>query len=417
MKKLLLLLVVFMTSCSIYKSDNTIGMGTEIGFDLLVPTSDYVIYSDCATLPTLYIGIHMHTHSIESYMYMGRATLDTDKLPDHVTLVESGNTDIDASVEKMREKIAELHAENPDATYTLYANDLRAAKAFKYFYSQGISEDKVTVVLLSDGTMTYYQWAAKFSPSSTGMSTFSSGQNTYKNALKSPSNLGRDTFYDDNGTFLTVASVAENTYMWMQWPELLVSDSEDLINHLDENGSRYYKVDPLKYFQSLPAKDEASVISLFGLDNVWESTISEGKGGDSGTLDGQTIQEVLDASPKPNIIITGTSGIDQRYITKTKELYGDDYDYFYKGHPGHRSYYPTDESITILPWGTPMEAVLWAFGDDIAVLGGYQSSLYMNAPKDMKKFFYASSLTTSPLDLMYPLGLLGSEVEFITLTD
>lgn len=66
MKKYYILLVLMlMVGCSTIPSTSSgsVGLGTTPEFSDLVPTSDYVIYSDCATLPTLYMGINMMTHN------------------------------------------------------------------------------------------------------------------------------------------------------------------------------------------------------------------------------------------------------------------------------------------------------------------------------------------------------------------
>ncbi len=410
MKKLLLLLVVFTTSCSIYKSYNTMGIGREPDFNELIPTSDYVIYSDCVTLPTLYITLHMQTHNKPSFLYMGREnTIDTTKLPPHVTLIAQGGSFdgeySEPNMKKMKDKIAELNRANPNATFTLYGNDLRSAASFIYFYSQGISRERVTVAQLSDGTATYTEWAENFSKSSS-MSLWAKGEKKYWDTFKKTLTEKDRQHFRYDGEFLTHASTAENTSMWMQWPELLVSDSTDLKNYLDNKGGRYLKIDPLKYFQSLSQEKQSKVIELFGLDKKWT------KGELTTTLDNQTIGEAFDESPKPNIIIVGTSTINQQFITDTIKYYGDGYDYFFKGHPNYPSAKPTDSRVTILPNQIPMEAIIWSYGDKMAALGGYESSLFMNAPKSIKKFFYATKITVSPLDIMYRQGLLG-EVKFI----
>ena len=410
MKKIILCLgLVFLTNCTI-QSTNPIGIGTTPSLDSLVPTSDYVIYSDCATLPTLYIAINMLTHNKPSFMYMGRPnTIDITKIPDHVTMI--------ANDDDMRLKIAELNVANPNATFTFYMNDLRIAKVFSHFYSQGIPASRVKVVMLSDGTGTYNSFAEQFS-SQNAMKNWEEAEDKYKAELaKTPAPyLYPDHFYGGDGgpnTFLTAPAIEQNTSFWMQWPELLVSDSADLKKHLQENGKRYNKVDPLKYYQSLSSENQQKFFTLVGLDKKW----ADGEG--DGTLKNQTIGEALDASPNPNIIIIGTNPFGgggnktDAYIARVKAKYGDEYDYFFKGHP-ETTTHPADKSIVVLPFRLPMEAIIWAYGNKISVLGGYQSSLYMNAPKEIDKFFFAISGGSSllaPLNIMYKQGLLG-KVEF-----
>ena len=408
MKKYTLLLLLLVASCTVKEnSTNPIGIGTTPSLDSLVPTSDYVIYSDCATLPTLYIAINMLTHNKPSFMYMGRPnTIDTTKIPNHVTMM--------ANDDAMRVKIAEINNADPNATFTFYMNDLRIAKVFSHFYSQDIPTSRVKVVMLSDGTQTYNSFADNFS-SQNAIKDWKKAEDRYKAELaKNPKpNLNADYFWkgDNVGTFLTAPILEQNTSFWMQWPELLVSDSEDLKKHLQENGKRYNKVDPLKYYQSLSELNQQKFLTLVGLDKKW----TDGEG--HGTLKDQTIGEALDASPKPNIIITGTNPYGAKtddYIKRVKAHYGDKYDYFFKGHPEDTTH-PADKSIVVLPFRLPMESIIWAYGDKISILGGYESSLYMNAPKEINKFFFNEEANGStlfpPLNIMYKQGLLG-KVEF-----
>ena len=421
MKNFILCLgIMFLANCST-QSTNPIGIGTTPDFASLVPTSDYVIYYDNATLPTLYSAINMLTHTKPSYMYMGRASTIFTKKPSHVTMIEGSATEVDGTDNDdiatadaaMIAKIKELNTLNPQATFTFYVNESRFSRVFNYFYRQGISKDRVRVVQISDGTLTYNNWAENFS----GTGAFSAWKgfeakfNEEFNKENSTEPLSGE-YFAHTGTQHTPAVLHTSYEYWMQWPELLVSDSEDLKNYLIENAKRYYKVDPLKYYQSLSSTDQQRFLTLLGLDKKW----ANGEG--DGTLKDQTIGEALEAFPKPNIIITGTiktagNGTDD-YIKRVKAHYGDKYDYFFKGHPGDTTH-PSDKSIVVLPFRLPMEAIIWAYGNKMSVIGGFESTLYMNAPKEVDKFIFDrksdGSDLVAPLNIMYKQGLLG-KVEF-----
>lgn len=412
-KSLGLFFLVFTTACSIApsskKSSNPIGIGRIPNFSELAPNSDYVIYSDEATLPTLYMAINMLTHNKESYLWMGRSTLDSSKLPSHITSLADDNA--------LRTKIAELNAANPSSTFTFYMNDLRLAKLQSLFYSQGISESRVRAVQLSDGSITYNEFTTVFGNAFGSFSKWSNCKNSLRIGLKLPSPLDKEFFWywdgPNRGVFAVGPDTRPNIEIWMQWTELLASDDPSLREYLSANTNKYYKVDPYSYFTNLPADKQNYFLSLVGLDKKWAP--NEG----DGTLNNQTIGEAFDASPKSNIIITGANpyGSDMDdLIALAKKKYGTGYDYFFKGHPSASSVKPADTSITVLPFSLPMEAIIWAFGDKIHVLGGIESSLYMNAPKTTKKFFFneksdGSSLV-APLNIMFRQGLLG-DVKFI----
>lgn len=113
----LFLMLSFIFSCSKDVSQDTGTSFDNLSFDFnnLTPTSDYVFYYDLATLPSLYIAINMFTHDKETYLYQARETIDPAKVPSYVAVLDSPDD--------MKNKIAELHEKNPNATYTFYVLD------------------------------------------------------------------------------------------------------------------------------------------------------------------------------------------------------------------------------------------------------------------------------------------------------
>ncbi len=379
---------------------------TGANFDLLTPTSDYVFYYDLATMPSLYIAISMLTHDKESYVYQGRETINPSKVPSHVNMLDNN--------EAMQEKIKELHAANPDATYTFYVLDYQFARVATFFYSAGISRDNVDVVLLNDGTETYVHWHTLFNVD-TGLDTYNEYKDTVEELFSELyANPDVDPWDFYFGCYHVAVLDNDNFYFWTQWPQLLTTGNmdKDLKKIVDNNIHRYFQVNPQEYYHYLSEENQNKFLELLGLDKKWSSADET-----NGDLENQTIGEALAASDKPNIIITGTRTLDQQYIEDTIAYFGDEYDYFFKAHPKYPTF-PESELVTMLPYALPMEAILWAFGDDVAAIGGYQSSLYMNAPLESKKFFYGidnGEDMVEPLNLMYQEGLLGDDVKFFVL--
>lgn len=395
----------FVYSCSSQEpKQQAKALFTGSDFEKLTPTSDYVFYYDLATMPSLYIAISMLTHDKESYVYQGRNTIDGTKIPAHVTMLESNDA--------MKDKIQELNTANPDATYTFYVLDYQFARVATLFYSAGISRDKVEVVLLNDGTGTYVHWDTLFN-TDTGMETYNEHKDTVEevfSTLYTDPDLDPWDYYF--GYYHAAVLEYDNFYFWTQWPELLTTNNmdKDFQNIVANNIKRYFKVNPLEYYHFLSEENQNHFLTLLGLDKVWSNA-----DGNNGDLENQTIGEALDASDKPNIIITGTRTIDQQHIEDTIAYYGDEYDYFFKAHPKYPMASPTNKTVIMLPYSLPMEAIFWAYGDKIAAIGGYQSSLYMNAQQETKKFFYGISRgeeMNEPLNLMSREGLLGDDVKF-----
>ncbi len=401
---LLLLILSFVLSCGSNDTKKDAAApfdNLSFDFNQLTPTSDYVFYYDLATLPSLYIAINILTHDRETYMYQARTTIDPEKVPSYVTVLEDNDA--------MQDKIKELYAANPNATYTFYVLDSQFARVATFFYSIGIKKENVKVVLLNDGKGTYEHWANLFNKG-----TATEVYNEYKAKVEEAFNENYDDPYLDPwdlayGYYHIPVLEYENFTLWTQWPELLSTghSDEDFKKYVSDKGYRYLKVNPLEYYKFLSDENQSTFLTMLGLDKKWSDA-----DGDNGDLQNQTIGEALDASEKPNIIITGTRYIDQKHIEDTIAYYGEEYDYFYKAHPKYPEVAPNNKLVTMLPYSLPMEAILWAYGDKIAAIGGYQSSLYMNAQAETKKFFYdisSGSEMVEPLNLMYEEGLLGDE--------
>ncbi|MGL4387793.1 MAG: hypothetical protein ACRCTJ_00145 [Brevinema sp.] len=391
-------------------SQHIVNFGTTPSFESLIPTSDYVIYFDPATLPTLYIAIHMLTHNKSSFFYTRRKeTLKTDHIPSHVTMIPDENS--------LSNKIAELNHINPNSTFTFYVNDHYFHKIHRFFYSQGIQAERIRSILISDGTVTYTHFSLYYEIDK----SFKKWKNDIKQfnqkialstSLRHPIfKLIKKILKINKISYLVAPDADKNIEHWLQWPELLYTKDQDLSEHLKYSNAKYYKIDPYLFLQSLPIEKHLQFENMIGLNKVWTN------GEDGGTLNNQTIKQALDASLKPNIIIIGRNPFGKHmndFITSTKKYYGDDYDYFFKAHPSVPST-PEDKSIVVLPYRVPMEAVLWAYGDKISILGGHESTIFLSAPTKIKKFLFPKEDQTplsvenmvKPIGKMHELGLLG----------
>ncbi len=72
-----------------------------------------------------------------------------------------------------------------------------------------------------------------------------------------------------------------------------------------------------------------------------------------------------------------------------------------------------------MPGQIPMEVLIWAYADNI-VIGGYSSSLYMNAPKNMTKFIInnnGAKAMGSVITAVFNNGLLADSLDFYKLVD
>lgn len=158
-------LLLFLSGCSTKNEVNNPNIsdmktyypitGIEPEISAWVPNSDYVFYFTRATLPALYIALNMFSHTKESFLYLERqAAYDNTYLPAHVQMLALGSS-YEEAIQIFKNKVAQIQASHPDATYTFFVDDIRAELVVSLFFENGVSEDNVFLRLLSDGTQTY----------------------------------------------------------------------------------------------------------------------------------------------------------------------------------------------------------------------------------------------------------------------
>lgn len=388
-----------------------LNLGAIPSFVSLVPNTDYVVYWDSATLPMLYMGIHMVTHNKPSLLIQGKSIVCNRQtlyqLPSHVTEVFSED-ELFREIQKITEK-------DSDATFTFYVNDLRNHRIEYFLMNNGIDQSRFRGVLITDGTASYTRFDERYNNNDV-----TAGRTQWKDDLKlvkcfiaKPCTIEKE----DYNVFYVPPYLYNNYVFWLAWPEMVDTIVPEIAYDFQKNPEarkRYYKIDLYTYAQSLLPMHKTTYVKMFGLDKKWQLS-------DQTTLNNQTIEEAFNQSPKKQIIILGSHRIENYeqkrndYIRKTREKYGKGYDYFYKPHPASPiKDVPPD--IDVLPHMVPTEIIYTLYADSIEYIGGFQSSVFMNLPKKTKKFFYMVSSRNDllvPVNKMYDLGLLG-QVDFFS---
>lgn len=383
--------------------DNSWQAGRE-GFD-----ADYHFYFTMGTMPTLYAGMLALENEQESYMFYSRpSTFDGNKFPSHVHVYEYDldPTAANASDEVklavcnwMKSKIKEINDKNPKATFSIYMDDLRSRVAYYWFASLGIDLTRVKVTILSDGTGSYNEFYKEFGKAGEGERNWKKYA-TQINRLKWNGGKVKDPHAGD------APEEWDNDNHWCYY--------------LSTNPNYCY----LLHDASLLETNDPYVKEEMKKMNVWNRTpyqllndLSADKRAkffDMASFDSRVFDEMFDASPKDNLIILGTNpGTDaakireqKDYTKKVCDKYGSDYDIFFKPHPSDRSSdeYETlyaEYGLKLLP-KAPFEVFLWKLGDKMHVLGGYQTTSLLTAPKEKVKFLFHKG----PGDLPKPLNLL-----------
>lgn len=384
------------------------GKDRNFEINLLEPTSDgetYDIIATYATLPTLYAGLNAVSSDNEKFIWFGRSGTLSEavlKADEKITLSKHlGDTSklaIDV-VGEIKDYCYEKLNESPDAKFRLYVDDFRHWIEITTLAEMGLNDDRYEVYYCSDGTKAYTENYSfrngpieKFYKVSNDRAAMieNARSNSYAgDATDNYMNDGNSTAFDFHDDFIIAGASLDNIYYWAQYPEFISSNDaliQDVIfNAIDK------KLPELMY-KALNVTEKQAFLELISLDKTLfdETYFNENNG-------------------KEYLIITGTNP----YGAETKELinkvvnkYGTKYNLLFKPHPnaipqGEDAQELANLGVKVLPGRLPMEALLWVYPE--CKTGGYNSSLYMSAPKGNTLFFFANSVgdLISPIKELY----------------
>ncbi len=410
-----------------------------------------------ATIPPVMATLSCLENENQTYMWYGRKQTfaNVSKLGFEMNDTETNdNAGVDVSVvNTMTNKMMDLYSKsNGKAKFNLYVTDYGVEVAYKMFVANDIPESNYHVYLMEDGTGAY----SSFKQVNT-KAEFDKLVNKMNDDLKSVK-AGTYKYTTDNIKNITLPyayATRSNVTYCLQYPELLQGADADM-NALLKSGTINLKKTNLteKYNSLSDAKKELFKNAVFQKDYI--------------------DQYMLNANGKKTLVICGTSftgeqsdvgceitedvkngvpGADafEKVFDKIVEDYGSQYNIVIKPHPSwgladpnyptadgngatagakwaslnyqkayeERVRYCNEKGIKVLPGQIPMEVLIWAYADNI-IIGGYSSSLYMNAPKNMTKFIINNNGAKAMDDVITAVfnnGLLADSLDFYKLVD
>ncbi|VEU79976.1 hypothetical protein [Haploplasma axanthum] len=390
----------------------------------LYEKSNYNMVYTYATLPTLYATLDIVKNDHPGFMWYGRTgTISESELRNsNQNIVFSGHTGDPASLKNKairsegHEYIKNVLKEDKNAFFNLYVDDFRHWVEFALFDEIGIGSNRYEVIYISDGTYTYTK-KYSFMQGSNDYNTFLNlikdrrelSENLKSNILnisESGDYLGETIdHYDD---YILIGTMNSNIHYWMQYPEFMPKLDSNISNNMKY--ANIEEVLPENLYSKLDSAEKEIFLKIIGLDKA--------------VFD----EEYFSDTTKKYLVITGTNPPDGKLgeanfinmLDQVIELYSDEYNFVFKPHPSGiptTIYYPSvydklvQENIKILPGRLPMEVLTWVYPE--FALGGFNSSLYMSAPKGNTLFFFTINETTliSPIKELY--SLLFSNAVFI----
>lgn len=420
----------------------------------------YDFYLTMGTMPTLYATLNAYQNkNPNTYMWFYRGnTISKQYSADYIHYFNSQSTtnkNSSTDYKEIRNKVRDIFSKNPSAKFNLYCDDLRVRYVLDIFVAAGVDFEDLNVVLLSDGTGTYSNYAniteEDYSLQATKWANYVNeyvANRSNKDFTKfSLSNTSGDQAMElQNYAFYL--STFSNVSYWIQHPDYLKNDNSTTLNTQRYN-MNIVKKDPKAIYNSLDVatKNEYQQVVLANalVDSTTLSTLEDAQ---------QYFDNQLGARDKEVVLILGTSyaGLEHNkaYIDQTLKFYtpivdsvdntkvrykgktytitagdttltidGKTYTIgevavhlFFKGHPAHPANeeltnYFNDNNIVVLPHRTPVETLFWMYNVKV---GGYNSTSFLSCDKNQVEFFFGD--VSGAVKTMQELGFFDGAVSF-----
>ena len=420
---------------------------------------NYDFYITLGTMPTLYATLNAYQNqNPNTYMWFFRGnTISKQYSADFIhyfSTQSSTNANSKINYLEIRKKVKEILIKNPASKFTLYCDDLRTQFILDIFVAAGVEFEDLKVVLLSDGTGTYSNYAAITEDG------YVAQKEEWKNYLKNYiNNRNNDTYTQFSSSFNTQAtnlqlycfyvSSFSNVMFWIQHPDYLINTVSNTINK-ERFNMNIIKKDPKAIYNSLDSETNLAfqkvVLANALVDSDTLTTLEDAV---------EYFDSKLKNRDKDVVLILGSSDnslseIQKSYLDQTLKFYtptldsedntkvkykGIDYSItsgqstvsidgkdftigqigvylFFKGHPSYPAnaqlkQYFNEKGIIILPHRTPVETLFWMY---TVKCGGYTSTSFLSTSEGQTEFFYGE--VNGVVLTMKNLGFFNNAVTF-----
>ena len=293
--------------------------------------------------------------------------------------------DWDVRMDHMKQYVKDLYEINEDAKFNFYITDYHMYAFAKICYANKIPAENYSLTMVSDGSGSYTAFNEAYGSSDDAGTTheklvqeytaFRNG--VYAGSVTDLKNLSSGNIRMYAYAILDVEKTAGADAKW--WVIRKSTDTFGLENDSD--------------FQAKVIADDR--ITNNYINNLLGSMSSAGKDEEFKALykfDDEGFQKARDDGKKIMMFLGTTASIEKAipvmdYINFVVKYYGDEYAYFYKGHPGNylmdldkykQPYW--NIGVDVLEASIAAELFIY-FNPDIAI-SGYESSLFQNMGND-----------------------------------
>ncbi len=298
-------------------------------------------------------------------------------IPVATNLQINSKTEVDQKIiyEETNKWIKELYEINPNSKFNLYYNDFYSYAWLQTTLGGGIPLENCNITLLSDGVGSFSIFN-KYFDNETAKQTYAEMKATY-NKLKEEI-ISRNTYSEyDKGFIVRPWDAKEYTYVMVNeesnitwWltriSGTMANNNTEMFNELKNN--KKVKVKDLNtMFNLLNSVEQRELTKLFNFsDNIFEKAVKENK-------------EVM--------LFLGTWDEDEvgfdNYVKTIQAYYGDNYVYYYKGHPrtptsNIEGKFDKLEKLNLIDVDSTIPAELLSFFNPEIFASGYQSSTFLS---------------------------------------
>ena len=350
-------------------------------------------------MPQLYFTLYMKDitkdYSIPSFVWLARPdSWNWDNLPTNVYAMPTvdkaevlTHNNYDKMVSCTDAYIEELYSINPDSKFNLYINDFNSYLYLKLLAGNGIPEENYYVTLLSDGGASYKEFNNAFNSEDADFDADAKYDDmkaklaTLYTEVRTAKDYGAGQFTVDTSTFNQYAYVAaremDNVEWWILRPRagVLCSPDEEFINRVlneDKTDGIIVERNFASPLTSMSDEEKASLKSLYNFNNeIFEAADTQNKKAM------MILGSWANASNEPDF---------ESYVKFVKAYYGDEYVYYYKGHPNtptsnHPDKQQQLEDLDLIDVESSINAELILFFYPDIYMCGYNSSTFMSVEK------------------------------------
>ncbi len=368
--------------------------------DVAVSTDEYIIAPISGSMPQLYFTLNMkeitNDYTIPAFVWLARPdSWNWDNLPTNVYAMPNvdkaevlKHDNYDLMVSSTDAYIEELYSINANAKFNLYINDFNSYLYLKLLAGNGIPEENYYVTLLSDGGASYKEFNnafnsedANFDADAKYADMATKLQTLYTEVRNAKDYNPGGSYTVDTTTFNQYAYVCakemSNVEWWILRPRegVLCSPDADFINTVLTTDKVEGIIEERNFANPLKemTDDEKTALkALYNFNNeIFEAADTQGK----------KAMMILGSWAKPE-----NEPDFEAYVRFTKLYYGDEFVYYYKGHPNTpTSNHPdkqkqlTDLDLIDVESSINAELILFFYPD--IYMCGYNSSTFMSVEK------------------------------------